>query len=72
MGKSTVCTSIPSMQRFSPPARVAKSEVNFVQLLKESINHSLSQEKIIELKSLAEFASPRETIRRIIGSLNNP
>lgn len=68
LGKNTVTTSIPSMSRFSPPALVAKSHQEFIDLLTESLTSPNNQELKYKLSEIAKIASSRDTLKRI-GSL---
>ena len=68
LGKNTVTTSIPSMSRYSPPALVAKSHQEFIDLLSVSLRKPKNQELNDKLSEIAQHASSRETLKRI-GSL---
>lgn len=66
--KNTVTTSIPSMSKYSPPALVAKSHQEFIDLLTISLRNPNNQELKDKLREIAQSASARETLKRI-GSM---
>ena len=68
--KNTITTAIPSMSRYSPPALVADSHQEFVDLLTISLRNPNNQELKNKLGEIAQHASSRETLKRI-GSLIN-
>ena len=68
LGKNTVTTSIPSMSRYSPPAFVAKSHQDFVDLLNISLRNPNNQELKDKLSEIAQNSAAPETLKRI-GSL---
>lgn len=71
LGKNTVTTPIPSMSRYCPPALIAKSHQEFIDMLDKSLKSSNKHELKKNLIEIAKNASARETLKRIAGLLLN-
>lgn len=69
--KRTISTSIPSMSRFSPPARIASNHQDFITLIKEELNHSINDISKNNLKKISEQASAIKSLMRIANILVN-
>ena len=71
LGKTTISTAIPAMSRFSPPARVAQNKQQFLQHLNEELSMKTSAKRSEDLRKMAEFASARETITRMVKEFDH-
>ena len=71
LGKNTITTSIPSMSRYSPPALVAKSHQEFIDLTVKSLKSPNNHELKVKLDEIAKNASAYETQKRVASVLLN-
>lgn len=71
LGKNTITTSIPSMSRYSPPALVAKSHQEFIDLTVKSLKSPNNHELKVKLDEIAKNASAYETLKRVASVLLN-
>ena len=71
LGKNTITTSIPSMSRYSPPALVAESHQEFIDLTVKSLKSPNNHELKVKLHEIAKNASAYETLKRVASVLLN-
>ena len=71
LGKNTITTSIPSMSRYSPPALVAKSHQEFIDLTVKSLKSPNNHELKVKLDEIAKNATAYETLKRVASVLLN-
>ena len=71
LGKNTITTSIPSMSRYSPPALVAESHQEFIDLTVKSLKSPNNHELKVKLDEIAKNASAYETLKRVASVLLN-
>jgi len=71
LGKNTITTSIPSMSRYSPPALVAKSHQEFIDLTVKSLKSPNNHELKVKLDEIAKNATAYETLKRVANVLLN-
>ena len=67
----TVTTAIPSMNRYSPPAKIAYSHEEFIRLLNETLFCPHVKGQLIDLRKIAEEASAKKTIPKLANALKN-
>ena len=71
LGKNTITTSIPSMSRYSPPALVAESHQEFIDLTVKSLKSPNNHELKVKLDEIAKNATAYETLKRVASVLLN-
>jgi len=71
LGKRTITTAIPSMSRYSPPAKIASTHQEFISLIKEVLNRSIDLNAKDRLRQISKHASPKETLIRIANVLTD-
>jgi hypothetical protein len=71
LGKNTITTAIPSMSRYSPPARIARNHQEFLNLLVNGLNCPINDHFKSKLRTIAEKASAKETISSIATVLRS-
>jgi hypothetical protein len=70
LGKKTISTDIPAMSRFSPPAIIAKTHNQFIDLLKRELCRDTKTDEILQLKEIAQYATAKQSLIRIANILN--
>ncbi len=69
--KMTVTTAIPSMKRYSPPAKIAHTHEEFIKLTNNTLDCPLVKDQLVGLRKIAEEASAKKTIPKLVNVLNN-
>ena len=65
IGKNTITTAIPSMENYSPPAKIANNNKEFIQLMTKELEKENDNYYKSQLKDIAIYASANETIKRL-------
>ena len=71
LGKMTVTTAIPSMNRYSPPAKIGYTHEEFIKLINESLSCPFVKDQQLDLRKIAEEASAKKTIPKLANVLKN-
>ena len=71
LSKSIISSPIPSVLEYSPPVQIAKNDESFIRNIRIATSNPPTTEGCLKLRSIADNASPSESLRRIALTISN-
>jgi hypothetical protein len=71
LSKSIISSPIPSVLEYSPPVQIAKNDESFIRNIRIATSNPPTTEDCLKLRSIADNASPSESLRRIALTISN-
>jgi glycosyltransferase involved in cell wall biosynthesis len=70
LGKPIISSAIQTIQRYASIVNVATDQKSFIKFVRQATTHSPSDQKKLQLRNLAQEASPPAMIKRIARTLS--